>query len=386
MIYFDNAATSWPKPPVVTEAMVRCINEAGANPGRAGHRMANEAAHIVYDTRETVCELFHAADPLRVVFTCNITEALNMALFGLLNPGDHVITGSMEHNSMMRPLRLLEKQGVELSVISCDKEGFIDPHDIHDAIQKNSVMVALNHVSNVTGTIQPIAEIGRIAHEKNLLFLIDTAQSGGVLDIDMEKEHIDLLGFTGHKSLYGPMGTGGLLFGGRVDINNFKPIKTGGTGSRSSEETQPGFLPDMCESGTLNVAGLAGLNAGIQWIQNKGVETIRNHEIKLMNRLITGLQEIPDTTVFGPCDAARQSATVSFAIKGISPSEIGLALDQNHDILCRVGLHCSPSSHKTIGTFPTGTVRFGLGVFNTEEEVDTALNAVTVLVEKNNKK
>ncbi len=382
MIYFDNAATSWPKPPVVTGAMVRCINEAGANPGRAGHRMANEAARIVYDTREAVCGLFHATDPLRVVFTNNVTEALNVALIGLLNPGDHVITGSMEHNSMMRPLRFLEKQGVELSVIACSREGFVDPQEVAKAIRKNTVMVALNHASNVTGTIQPIAEIGYITRENGLLFLIDTAQSGGALEIDMEKEYVDLLGFTGHKSLYGPMGTGGLIIGNRVDISGFKPIKTGGTGSWSSEEIQPRFLPDMCESGTQNVTGLAGLNAGIKWIRAKGVDTIRKHEMKLINKLIAGLKEIPDVTVYGPCDAARQCATLSFTIEGISPSEAGLILDEEYNILCRVGLHCSPSSHKTIGTFPTGTIRFGLGIFNTQEEVDTVLNAIKELVEK----
>ena len=381
MIYFDNAATSWPKPQVVTEAMVQCINESGANPGRAGHRMANKSASIVYETREAISELFHSADPLRLAFTSNVTEALNFALVGLLNPGDHVITSSMEHNSMMRPLRLFESQGLEISVIQRSSEGFIDPEDITNAIKKNSVMIALNHVSNVTGTIQPIAEVGHIAREHDLLFLIDTAQSAGTLEIDMENEYIDLLGFTGHKSLYGPMGTGGLIIGDRVNIKKFKPIKTGGTGSRSSEEIQPQFLPDMCESGTLNVVGLAGLKAGIAWIQEKGIETIRAHELALTERLLSGLQEIPGVTIYGPKDATHQTATVSFTIKNTSPSDIGLTLDEKYDILCRVGLHCSPSSHKTIGTFPAGTIRFGLGIFNTQEEVDEALNAIKELAE-----
>lgn len=382
MIYFDNAATSWPKPPVVTEAMVRCLNESCANPGRAGHRMANEAARIVYETREATSDLFNYADPLRVEFTSNVTEALNLALVGLLNPGDHVITGSLEHNSMMRPLRLLEKQGVELSVIACSGEGYFDPQEIAEAIRKNTVMVALNHASNVTGTIQPIAKIGHIARENGLLFLIDTAQSGGALDIDMERECIDLLGFTGHKSLYGPMGTGGLIIGNRVDLQRFKPIKTGGTGSRSSEEVQPEFLPDMFESGTLNVVGLAGLKAGIEWIKEKGIKSIRTHELSLTERLISGLQEISGVTVYGPRDASLQIATISFTIDKISPSEAGLILDEKYDILCRVGLHCSPSSHKTIGTFPNGTIRFGLGIFNTEEEVYTAINAIKELAKK----
>ena len=382
MIYFDNSATSWPKPSAVTEAMVKFINEAGANPGRAGHRMANEAARIVYETREAISELFHSADPLRIVFTSNVTEALNVALVGLLNPGDHIITGSMEHNSIMRPLRLLEKQGVHVSVITCSKEGFINPQDIADAIKKNTVMIALNHASNVTGTIQPIAETGRIARENDLLFLVDTAQSGGALEINMENEYIDLLGFTGHKSLYGPMGTGGLIIGNRVDIHNFKPIKTGGTGSKTAEETQPGFLPDMFESGTPNVVGLAGLKAGIGWIQEKGIKTIRAHELALTERLISGLQEIPKVSIYGPKDAAYQTATVSFTIENTSPSDLGLTLDEKYGILCRVGLHCSPSSHRTIGTFPDGTIRFGLGMFNTLEEVDEALNAIKELAEK----
>ncbi|MDW7681561.1 MAG: aminotransferase class V-fold PLP-dependent enzyme, partial [bacterium] len=252
MIYFDNTATSFPKPPCVAEAMVKFINEIGANPGRSGHRLAIESGRIVYNAREAVAELFQLADPMRIVFTSNVTEALNLALHGLLKPGDHVITSSMEHNSMMRPLRCLEQKGVEVTVIPCSQQGRLDPVDIESAIQPNTVMVALNHASNVTGAVLPIEKVGLIARAHDLLFLVDAAQTAGVLPIDIEKDCIDLLGFTGHKSLYGPMGTGGLIVGERVDLNAFDMIKCGGTGSRSEHENQPEFLPDKFESGTPN--------------------------------------------------------------------------------------------------------------------------------------
>jgi len=380
MIYFDNTATTWPKPFCVADTMVKFMNETGANPGRSGHRMAVASGRIVYDTRETVSTFFHSQDPLRVVFTSNVTEALNLALNGILRPGNHVITSSMEHNSMMRPLRDLEKDGVEISVIQCSSQGLLDPQDIISAIKKNTVMIALNHASNVTGIIQPVNDIGRIAREHDLLFLLDTAQSAGIIDITMEEDCIDLLGFTGHKSLFGPTGTGGLILGERVTADQLKPLKTGGTGSRSEHEIQPDFLPDRCESGTLNVVGLSGLLAGIRWIQEKGIAVIREHELHLANVLLDGLQAMPEVTVFGPGAAAKQTATVSFTMNNVSPSNAAFLLDDDYDILCRVGLHCSPSSHKTIGTFPDGTIRFGLGYFNTLEEVEKALDAVEKFV------
>ncbi len=382
MIYFDNAATSWPKPSVVTEAMTKFLNETGANPGRAGHRLSIESSRIVYNTREAVSELFNNPDPLRVAFTKNITESLNITLYGLLKPGDHVITSSMEHNSMMRPLRDLEQQGIELTVVNCSSQGLLSPDDIKQAIKKNTTLIAINHVSNVTGTIQPISEIGNIAREHNLLFLIDAAQSAGVLEIDMEKSCIDLLGFTGHKSLYGPMGTGGLIIGERVDETSLNPLLRGGTGSRSPLEKQPGFLPDLLESGTPNVIGLAGLLASIHWIQQKGISAIHRHETVLTKKLLSGLQTIPEINIIGLANAEIQTATVSFTINILSPSEVGLLFDEEYDILCRVGLHCSPSSHKTTGTFPDGTIRFGFGIFNTEDEVTCALEAIKNMITK----
>jgi cysteine desulfurase/selenocysteine lyase len=379
MIYFDNAATSWPKLTGVTDAMVHFLTDIGASPGRSGHHLAVEAGRIVYETRELVAELFNSPDPLRIIFGPNVTEALNLALHGILNPGDHVISSSMEHNSMMRPLKTLEKKGVLLTIIQCSKEGFLDPADIKAAIRPATKMIALNHASNVVGTLLPVEEVGKIVREHDLLFLVDTAQTAGAYKIDMQRYSIDLLGFTGHKSLYGPPGTGGLVIGDRVNVKDINPIKTGGTGSNSGSEFQPDFLPDMGESGTPNSVGLAGLHEALKGILGKGVVNIRGEEMSLTQRLIDGLKDIPKVTVYGGHDAKKQTATVSFNIAGMAPSEVGIRLDEEYDIMCRVGLHCAPIPHKTIGTFPDGTVRFGLGIFNKIEEVDAALFAVQQL-------
>lgn len=382
MIYFDNAATTWPKPAEVTDATVHFLEEVGASPGRSAHRRSLEAGRIVYDTRETVAELFNAPDPLRVVFGPNVTEALNLALYGYLRPGDHVITSGVEHNSVMRPLRALERQsedgsgGVELTVVRCSPEGFLDPADVEAAVRSNTVMIALTHASNVVGTVLPIGEVGRLARRHGLLFLVDAAQTGGAYPVDMQKERIDLLGFTGHKSLQGPMGTGGLIVGERVDVGRLRPLKRGGTGSNSELEEQPRFLPDAYESGTPNTVGLAGLRAGVGWVLERGVAEIRAHEVSMTQQLIDGLRAIDGVTVYGGLDAERQTATVSFNVAGMTPSQVGLRLDEEHDVMCRVGLHCAPAAHKTIGTFPGGTVRFGLGALNTLDQVRKAVEAV----------
>ena len=243
MIYLDNAATSWPKPPEMAEAMVRFIEQVGANPGRSGHRLSIEAGRIMYAAREAVAALVHAPDPLRVAFGLNVTEALNQALHGLLRPGDHVITSGMEHNSMMRPLRTLQRQGVELTVVPCSPHGCLDPADVQAAVRPNTVMIALNHASNVVGTLLPIADVGRIARRYDLLFLVDAAQTAGAYPLDMHAEAIDLLAFTGHKSLYGPMGTGGLVVGERVDLTRMRPLKQGGPAADPSSSNSPGSCP-----------------------------------------------------------------------------------------------------------------------------------------------
>ena len=382
MIYLDNAATSWPKPDGVGQAMLHFIQHVGANPGRSGHRMAIEAGRVVYAAREAIAELFGAPDPLRIVFGQNVTEALNLALFGLLRPGDHVVTSSMEHNSMMRPLRAMEKRGVALAVVPCSPEGTLDPADVRAAIRPNTRLIALHHASNVIGSLLPVAEVGRIAREHDLLLLVDAAQTGGAYPIHVVDDAVDLLGFTGHKSLYGPMGTGGLIVGERVDAAQMEPLKRGGTGSRSEHEEQPSFLPDLCESGTPNAVGLAGLEAGVRWVLSQGVEALRAHEMALLGRLLDGLAAIPGVRVYGPRDPARQAATLSFNIAGVQPSDVGLQLDEKYGIMCRVGLHCAPAAHRTMGTFPVGTVRLGIGAFNTTADVDAALAAVRELAEE----
>ncbi|MCL6431205.1 MAG: aminotransferase class V-fold PLP-dependent enzyme [Anaerolineae bacterium] len=382
MIYFDNAATTWPKPPQVIETMVQCMEQGGGNPGRAGHRLALEAGRIVYAARRAVAELVNAPDPMRVVLTANVTEALNLALHGLLRPGDHVITSSMEHNSVMRPLRALEAEGVELTVIACSPDGALDPGEVEAAIRARTAMIVLTHASNVAGTLLPIAEVGQIARRHGVLFLVDAAQTAGACPLDVQSAAIDLLAFTGHKSLYGPMGTGGLVIGPRVNADRLRPLKQGGTGSRSELEHQPAFLPDMCESGTPNVVGLAGLVAGVDWVRRRGVEAIRAHEMALTRRLLDGLAAIRGVRVYGPQNPQQQVAVVSLRIDGMAPDEIGLRLDEEHGILCRVGLHCAPAAHRTMGTFPTGTVRFGLGALNTADEVDASLAAVDCLARK----
>ena len=379
MIYLDNAATSWPKPPCVARAMVDFLNNTGANPGRGGHRLAIRAGQSVYRARETVARMFITPDPLRVVFGYNITEALNLCLQGNLLPGDHVITGSMEHNSMMRPLRQLQKEGVELSIVSCDKCGRLKAEDLEAHIRPNTKMVALNHASNIVGTIMPIREIGSICRKYGIIFLVDAAQTAGSIPFNMERDMIDLLAFTGHKSLLGPTGTGGVIIGECVNVKNMRPLLRGGTGSNSEYDEQPDYLPDAMESGTINGVGLAGLTAGINWILHEGLNKIRNHEIRLTQQLIDGLLDIPRCVVYGTLNAREQTAVVSFNIQGMESSEVGLRLDEEYDILCRIGLHCAPMAHMTIGTFPEGTVRFGISYFNTEDDIIRAIEAVAGL-------
>jgi len=378
MIYFDNAATSWPKPGCVLEAMSRFMIEVGASPGRSAHRLSIESGRIVYETREALARLFNVADPLRIVFGLNATEALNLALRGVLRDGDHVVTSSMEHNSVMRPLRALEKTGqVEITVAPCSSEGFLDPHDLEPALRPNTRMIVLNHASNVVGSVLPVVEAGEIARRHGVLLLVDAAQTAGAYPLDVDAMQIDLLAFTGHKALFGPQGTGGLCIGERVSADEIEPVKRGGTGSRSEREEQPDFLPDLCESGTPNTVGLAGLRAGVEYVIQEGVERIRAHEVDLTRRLIIGLLEIPRVTVYGGHDPELQTATVSFNVEDLAPSEVGLRLDEGYGIMSRVGLDCAPAAHRTIGTFPVGTVRFSLSYSNTASEVEEALLAVT---------
>jgi cysteine desulfurase family protein len=375
MIYLDHAATSWHKPPQVIRAMSDYLETAGGNPGRSGHRLSIAAARYVYDARDAVAELFHAPDPLRIVFTLNVTHAINLVLNGFLHPADHVVTSSIEHNSVMRPLRELERHGVRLSVVQCRPDGSLDLELMRRAIVPGTRLVVVNHASNVMGTILPVAEIAQIAHQVGALILVDAAQTAGVLPIDVIKTGIDLLAFTGHKGLQGPPGTGGLVIGPNVDVTQLEPLARGGTGSRSEFEEQPNVLPDKYESGTPNGVGLAGLGAGVHWILERTVEQIREDELELATALIGGLRNIKGVTVYGPIDPRQSVAVVSCRVEGHRVSEIGLRLDDEFEILCRVGLHCAPAAHKTIGTFPEGTIRLAPGVFTTMDDIRATIAA-----------
>ncbi|HOF77174.1 MAG TPA: aminotransferase class V-fold PLP-dependent enzyme [Smithellaceae bacterium] len=375
IIYFDNAATSWPKPPQTLTAMQDYLQNVGGSPGRSGHRLSLEAARIVFETREMLSQLFNVPDPLRIVLTRNATESLNIAIFGLLNPGDHVITSDMEHNSVMRPLRAAEARGVDITVVPCGSNGLIDPGDVVKAIRTNTKAIFITNASNVTGTIMPIADIGKIAREHDLVLCVDAAQTAGCYPIDVEAMHIDLLAFTGHKSLFGPSGTGGLYIRDGLE-NKIEPICFGGTGSRSELEVQPNFMPDRYESGTPNTIGIAGLTAGIEFIRSKGLKNITAHEKQLTGLFLQGIEAIKGVTVYGIKDEYRQIPVVSFNIQGMDPAKVSLELDEQFEIMSRPGLHCAPAAHKTLGTYPSGTVRFSFSCFNTEEQIIKAIEAI----------
>lgn len=375
-IYLDNAATTHPKPESVYRAMEYAIRDIGASPGRGGYRRGLEATHILFETRETLAGLFGIRDSSRIAFTCNATEALNIAILGLVWSGGHVITSSMEHNSVIRPLHLARMRGAEITRIPCDRRGFLNPRDVAAALRRDTRLIVISHCSNVTGTIQPIGEIGLLAKEAGVPFLVDAAQSAGLIPIDVEDQGIGLLACPGHKGLLGPQGTGFLYVAEGI---NPLPILAGGTGSHSSDEEQPTEMPDLLESGTPNVPGIAGLRAGAEFILKTGIEVIRGKERALTARVMEGLAGIPGVTLYGPLPNHERGGIVSFTVQGIDPSFIGFTLDREYGIDVRVGLHCSPDSHRTIGTFPVGTVRVSPGWFTTEDEIETFLRAMEVI-------
>jgi cysteine desulfurase/selenocysteine lyase len=376
MIYLDHAATSWPKPREVINAMADFMERAGGNPGRAGHHLSIEAGRIVYDVREILAEFFNASDPLRIIFTANATQAINLCLYGTLRSGDHVVVSSMEHNAVMRPLRDLESKGIDLSVVRGSQDGSIDPDAVAQAMRPSTRIVAMTHASNVTGTILPVAAIADAAHKSGAFLLVDAAQSAGVLPIDVEAMNIDFLAFAGHKGLLGPQGTGGLVIGNRVPINDMEPLCRGGTGSRSEFEVQPEDLPDKYESGTMNGPGIAGLGAGVRCIMKRGIRAIREQEMELTQQLVDGIRSLEGINLYGPADMSHRTSIASFTAVGHRVSEIGLRLDEEFGILSRVGLHCAPAAHRTIGTFPEGTVRVALGLNTTADEITSVINAV----------
>ncbi|UCE59143.1 MAG: aminotransferase class V-fold PLP-dependent enzyme [Phycisphaerales bacterium] len=380
VIYLDNAATSWPKPDCVYEAMETFMRKVGASPGRSGHHLANEAERIRFDAREAIAELLGLSDPMRVVFALNATTALNMVMQGLLPEGSHVVTTSMEHNSVMRPLRALEQRGVAVSIVPCQADGSISVKAIGEHIKPETRLIVVNHASNVCGTVLPIREIGALARQRGVTFLLDAAQTVGCWPINMAADNIDLLAFSGHKSLLGPTGTGGLAFSDNFDIATLPATAFGGTGSGSEQETHPEFLPDKYEIGTPNIAGLAGLDAGVRFVLQRGVEEIQQHERDLANRLIDGLQSIAGMHTLGVAGPLSRTAVVSFTCDGRSCSDIAHHLDERFAIMSRPGLQCAPRAHRTMGTFPDGTVRLSPGFSSTVADIEQTLDAVADLV------
>ena len=374
MIYLDNAATSWPKPQSVYQAMDKFLREKGGNPGRGSHSLAVAARDAVEETRMLIGRFINAPEMERVIFTLNCTDALNLGLKGLLKPGDHVITSCIEHNSVVRPLRKLEQQGIKITRLppSLD-DGVLSAQDVEAAITKDTKLVVVTHASNVSGVIQTIEEYGMVARRHNIVFMVDAAQTAGKYPIDIEASNIDLLAFSGHKGLLGPPGTGVLYVGNRVVLDS---LREGGTGSYAELEEQPLTLPYRYECGTANSVGITGLGTGLKFILNEGLDRIRTHDRNLVDRLIEGLTAVPGIILYVAKDRSKQAPVLSFNIGGYEPGEVGAILDQTFDIKVRSGLHCAPAAHKTLGTYPLGTIRLSPGYFNTVEEIDLTLRAL----------
>jgi cysteine desulfurase / selenocysteine lyase len=373
-IYLDNAATSYPKPESVYQALDAFARRSLANPGRSGHRMALGAERAIADGRHELNQFFHGKEPERWVFTLNCTDALNMAIKGVLVQGDHVITTNLEHNSVSRPLRAMELAGrISLTRLVADAGGAIDPDAVRAAITPKTRLVAMTHASNVVGTVQPIAEMGRITRERNVLLLIDAAQTAGVIPIDVQAMQIDLLALPGHKSLMGPTGTGALYVAPGVEVGAWRE---GGTGGNSLSETQPPDFPHFLEGGTPNVLGIAGLTAGIRWVRERGLEAIHAHEVALTERLWQRLDALGGYRVLGHRDQSRRVGTISFVHEGLSAPDMGGILDVEFDIAIRSGLHCAPFIHLAHDTVPDGAVRVSPGPFNTAEDIDALTAAL----------
>jgi cysteine desulfurase family protein len=373
LIYLDNAATTFKKPEVVYEKIIESMREYGANPGRGGHKLSLKAGRGIYETREILAKLFNINNPMNIIFTYNATEALNLGIKGLLEKGDHVITTTMEHNSVLRPIKALEKFGVENTIVKCDSEGFVKLDDIKKSIKNNTKLIVTTHASNVTGTILPVKEIGELAKSNNITYMVDCAQTAGVYNIDVESMNIDILAFAGHKSLLGPQGTGGLYIKEGINIRN---LKEGGTGSKSHELVQPSILPDRYESGTPNTPGIIALGAGVKYILDKGIENIRNHEIELLKFFINEIKDVEGVILYGPNDVSKRAPVILLNIGDEDSSEVSYILDSVFDIATRSGLHCAPLAHKTIGTLERGAVRFSIGPFNTKDDIGKTIEAI----------
>lgn len=382
-IYLDNASTSFPKAPTVATAMSDYITNRGININRGSYALAYDVEDIIYTTRQRLNTLFNGHDPSHVVFTQNVTMSLNMVIKGLLKAGDHVLVSSMEHNAVMRPLTQLLDKGITFDIIPCDKTGSIQLESMDSLIRPNTVAMIINHASNVCGTIQPLESIGPICKAHSLQFIVDAAQTAGVIPIDVKACHIDALCFTGHKGLLGPQGIGGIILTKEM-AQTLTPLIAGGTGSFSHLETMPTHMPDAFEAGTLNLPGIIGLNEGHAYIESQGMENIHNHELALTQSFLEGLQSIDGINIVGKQNIQDRTAVVSITIDGMDPASIAYELESNYHIMTRVGLHCAPRAHKTLETYPEGTVRFSFGYANTHKDVETALSALHRIV-KNTK-
>ena len=382
-IYLDNASTSFPKAPTVATAMSDYITNRGININRGSYALAYDVEDTIYTTRQRLNTLFNGHDPSHVVFTQNVTMSLNMVIKGLLKAGDHVLVSSMEHNAVMRPLTQLLDKGITFDIIPCDKTGSIQLESMDSLIRPNTVAMIINHASNVCGTIQPLESIGPICKAHSLQFIVDAAQTAGVISIDVKACHIDALCFTGHKGLLGPQGIGGIILTKEM-AQTLTPLIAGGTGSFSHLETLPTHMPDAFESGTLNLPGIIGLNEGLAYIESQGMENIHNHELALTQSFLEGLQSIDGINIVGKQNIQDRTAVVSITIDGMDPASIAYELESNYHIMTRVGLHCAPRAHQTLETYPEGTVRFSFGYANTHKDVETALSALHRIV-KNTK-
>lgn len=381
-IYLDNASTTFPKAPNVANAMSDYLTNYGININRGSYALAYDVEDIIYTTRQRLNNVFNGHDPSHVIFTQNVTMSLNMVIKGLLKAGNHILVSSMEHNAVMRALTQLLDKGITFDIIPCDVTGSIQLESIETLIRPNTVAMIINHASNVCGTVQPIESISSICKAHNLHFIVDAAQTAGVIPIDVKACHIDALCFTGHKGLLGPQGIGGIILTKEM-AQTLIPLIAGGTGSFSHLETMPTHMPDAFEAGTLNLPGIIGLNEGLSYIESVGMENIHNHELALTKTFLEGLHSITGVNIIGKQDIQDRTAVVSITIDGLDAASIAYELESNR-IMTRVGLHCAPRAHQTLGTYPEGTVRFSFGYANTLEDVESALSALHTIV-KNTK-
>ena len=375
-VYLDNGSTSFPKPKIVADSIYNYLTNVGGNPGRANHSSALEANRSLYMAREEICNFFNYDKPENVIFTNNITSSLNILLNGVIKSGDHIITSSMEHNSVIRPIYNLKNiLNIDIDIVQANSLGIVDINDIKNLIKPNTKLIVMTHASNVVGSIQPIKQIGDLCNELGIFFILDSAQSAGVLDINFKELSLSALAFTGHKSLLGPQGIGGFIIDDKLN-EVCHPLILGGTGSLSHSLTQPDFLPDKFESGTLNIPGIIGLHEAIKFIKSEGLNTIYEHNSYLRSYLIAGILNIPNYTISGALDKKSATSCVSITHSKLDVSELSYILESDFNISNRSGLHCAPLAHKTIGTYPNGTVRLSLGYFNTLEEIKYTIDSL----------